>query len=211
MRSKINPAALDDLFATSAPPPGSDVLATYDPPVPCTCCGTTTGTAYTNPAPPLCRACATDPKPRLDAAEREVLRREQQLAEWDAWFEAEKTKATDRARARYDQLQDQIRLSISDPARYAELQAGIDATIAAGGPLGLLLAAMRSYDQAAVQLSAHFDQLSHIQSALLRCRAAHGWTIPDDVATARLRLGQPGTDRPDELSHAISQMRLAAA
>ena len=160
-------------------------LGTYTHPLPCVSCGEMTETLYTNPAVPLCETCATNAAARLTHWERETLRYETMLRNWCARFEAQRAAAPPDVQTRYSTLQEKICDSVIDPALYARLQTVIDREIAADGAMGKLLAAMRYADGVAVKTSAALDHCRLAQSALLVCKAAVGWSIPDDVDAAR--------------------------
>lgn len=198
MRSKLKPNALADLFSADPPPPA----APTHPLTNCIACMDT----YRTPAP-ICPACAADPRPRLDAAEREVARHEEMLAGWCLWLDEAKAKAPPAALARYAAFEMKLVESVTDTKLYDAIMATVNKEIALGSPLGLLFAAMRRADVAATKISAALDHLAGVQSALLWSKAARGWTIPDDVHERRLALGQPTAGRTDELPVAIRQMR----
>ena len=163
-------------------------LGTYDQPLSCVSCGEMTETLYTSPAVPLCETCYTNAAARLDHWERETLRYETMLRNWCAWLESQHAAAPPDVQSRYATLQKQIRASVIDPALYDKLQVVIDREIAAAGAMGTLLAAMRYADGVAVKTNAALDHCRLAQSALLVCKTAVGWSIPDDVHAARLVL-----------------------
>ena len=164
-------------------------LLTYIHPLQCVSCGEITKTLYTFPDAPLCETRNTTATTgRLDHWERETLRYETMLRNWCAWFEAQRVAAPPDVQTRYAVLQERICDSVTDPPLYTRLQVVIDREIAADKPMGQLLAAMRKADGVAVKTNAALDHCRLAQSALLVCKAAVGWSIPDDVHAARLVL-----------------------
>lgn len=163
---------------------------------------------------PLCETCVTYAHIRLDWWEHETVRYETMLRDWLARLETHRAAALLQVKVRYADLQQKIRASISDPALYTKLQAGIDREIVNNNDMGQLLATMRRTDEACVKISHALDRCRAAQSALLRCPSAVGWTIPDDAHAARLVLyaERPATDDPatDDPALAIRTMRQEA-
>lgn len=209
---KIN---LDDIAALfpdepSLPAPPTPI-ATYATPTPCIACGAITETVYTNPAAPLCETCVIHACDRLDWWEHETVRYETMLRDWLARLETHRAAASLDVRVRYGTLLDKITQSVSDPALYTKLQAGIDREIANNNDMGQLLATMRRTDEACVKISHALDRCRTAQSALLHCPSAIDWTIPDDVHAARMLLyaERPATDDPALAIRTMRQEALA--
>ena len=160
-------------------------IGMYTHPLRCVSCGESTKTLYTFPDAPLCETCYTTAAARLTHWERETLRYETMLRNWCAWFEAQRAAAPPDVQTRYAVLQERICDSVTDPPLYVKLQTVIDREIAADKPMGKLLAAMRYADSVAVKTNAALDHCRLAQSALLVCKSAVGWSIPDDVDAAQ--------------------------
>ena len=201
------PNHTDDLFSFT---PNSPRHGAPQQPAPCLVCK-----AFTPNPTGLCSNCTADPCARLDRLEQQTIRYEAYLMDLHDWLDRRMREATaaDRHRAadgcrcaicRYTDMNTKIRASVSDPALYARINAGITAQIERGGALGVLLAAMRAVDARCLRVSAALDRIRLRQSAILRYPAAADWSPSDEATHKRRALGT----RADNTAAAIRQMRM---